>query len=161
MTIILQNIYHVTDSELGPGRTLPITGTIGGTISSGGVWSASSYGDGTAAVPITGADVGPPAGAITTSTYPTATGHADFNIVNSSANPVVGQGTTTITVGANGNFSLYSQIIVTFGSGGGQFSANLEQLAGVVPEPSTFAIAGIGALGFIAYGLRRRKARGA
>ena len=30
-----------------------------------------------------------------------------------------------------------------------------------VPEPSTMAIAGIGALGMIGYGLRRRKALGA
>jgi hypothetical protein len=29
------------------------------------------------------------------------------------------------------------------------------------PEPSTLAIAGVGALGFIGYGLRRRKAAGA
>jgi hypothetical protein len=31
----------------------------------------------------------------------------------------------------------------------------------VVPEPSTLALAGLGALGFIGYGLRRRKASGA
>jgi len=31
----------------------------------------------------------------------------------------------------------------------------------IVPEPSTFAIAGLGALGMIGYGLRRRKALGA
>jgi len=29
------------------------------------------------------------------------------------------------------------------------------------PEPSTFAIAGLGGAGFIFYGLRRRKAKGA
>jgi hypothetical protein len=33
-------------------------------------------------------------------------------------------------------------------------------VAGVVPEPSSMALAGLGALGFIGYGLRRRKASG-
>lgn len=40
-------------------------------------------------------------------------------------------------------------------SGSGTFSAS------PVPEPSTMAIAGLGALGFIGYGLRRRKATAA
>jgi len=34
-------------------------------------------------------------------------------------------------------------------------------LTGVIPEPSTMAIAGLGAIGFIGFGLRRRKAKGA
>jgi len=43
-------------------------------------------------------------------------------------------------------------------SGSGTFSANPPP---AVPEPSTLALAGIGALGMIGYGLRRRKASGA
>jgi hypothetical protein len=37
----------------------------------------------------------------------------------------------------------------------------LAATAVAVPEPSTMAIAGLGAIGFIGYGLRRRKAKGA
>lgn len=40
----------------------------------------------------------------------------------------------------------------------GEGPLQYQVLVGVVPEPSTMAIAGLGALGFLAYGLRRRKA---
>jgi len=43
----------------------------------------------------------------------------------------------------------------------GTTSSNLTFEPTVVPEPSTMAIAGLGALGLIGYGLRRRKALGA
>jgi hypothetical protein len=39
------------------------------------------------------------------------------------------------------------------------FYVNGAIVTGVVPEPSTMAIGAVGAIGFIAYGLRRRKAR--
>jgi len=47
----------------------------------------------------------------------------------------------------------------TIASFGGDTSGNFN--ASPVPEPSTMAIAGLGALGMIGYGLRRRKALGA
>ncbi|MGP0064392.1 MAG: PEP-CTERM sorting domain-containing protein [Isosphaeraceae bacterium] len=45
------------------------------------------------------------------------------------------------------------------GNDSGNASATIESIASV-PEPSTMAIAGLGALGLIGYGLRRRKALG-
>jgi len=40
-------------------------------------------------------------------------------------------------------------------------TANVDSATLTAPEPSTFAIAGLGAMAFVAYGLRRRKALGA
>jgi len=51
----------------------------------------------------------------------------------------------------DGSSAVY-QALVTANVGGATLSA---------PEPSTFAIAGLGAMAFVAYGLRRRNARGA
>jgi hypothetical protein len=55
--------------------------------------------------------------------------------------------------------TLFSQ----FGSPPGQFAADdgfeewkVREVAAAVPEPSTLAVAGLGALGFVCYGLRRR-----
>ena len=55
---------------------------------------------------------------------------------------------------------MYQELVVTFGKGGGSFSADLSN--SIVPEPSSLAIAGLGGLAMIGYGLRRRrKAQGA
>jgi hypothetical protein len=51
----------------------------------------------------------------------------------------------------DGSSNIY-QALVTANVGGATLTA---------PEPSTFAIAGLGAMAFVAYGLRRRKALGA
>ncbi|HKM56048.1 MAG TPA: PEP-CTERM sorting domain-containing protein [Isosphaeraceae bacterium] len=64
-------------------------------------------------------------------------------------------------------FSLTQALAITLGAGN---QANLtiitnlnpgEGTQAIVPEPSTLAIAGLGALGMMGYGLRRRKAQGA
>ena len=61
-------------------------------------------------------------------------------------------------------FSMTDDLKFTFtiGAGSGQDTANasVNTVATSVPEPSTMAIAGLGALGMIGYGLRRRKALG-
>jgi hypothetical protein len=66
-----------------------------------------------------------------------------FSLALSGANPTVGMGSFGFT----------------------NFTANDDNTASAVitavPEPSAMAIAGLGALGFIGYGLRRRKALGA
>ncbi len=59
------------------------------------------------------------------------------------------------------NFSLTS-LSVPLGVSGGLFTPFLasdtqDQSSTIVPEPSTMAIAGLGALGLIGYGIRRRK----
>jgi hypothetical protein len=68
---------------------------------------------------------------------------------------------------AQSTFSLTQELLITLGAGD---KANLtittslypgEGGQSIVPEPSTLAIAGLGALGMIGYGLRRRKAQGA
>jgi hypothetical protein len=67
--------------------------------------------------------------------------------------------TSTATVGA-GTYTF----TLSYGETAGlpailEFFVNGNIVTGVVPEPSTMAIAGLGAIGFIGYGLRRRKAR--
>lgn len=56
-----------------------------------------------------------------------------------------------LSPGDAGSSTIY-QALVTANVGGATLTA---------PEPSTFAIAGLGAMAFVAYGLRRRKALGA
>jgi len=63
-------------------------------------------------------------------------------------------------------FSVSETVNIKLGAGDGlNFSAHtsLQQtlVSSAVPEPSSLAIAGLGALGMIGYGLRRRKALGA
>jgi hypothetical protein len=63
-------------------------------------------------------------------------------------------------------YSITQQFKVILGASGGEinFGTNttLEQVPSTsVPEPSTLALTGLGALGLIGYGLRRRKALGA
>jgi len=69
---------------------------------------------------------------------------------------------------AGSTFSLTQELSITLGAGD---KANLTITTSLAPgvggqsiptpEPSSFAIAGLGALGMIGYGLRRRKAQGA
>jgi len=60
---------------------------------------------------------------------------------------------TTITITAQANTSIST-------TGDTTATPQVNSTA-IVPEPSTMAIAGLGALGMIGYGLRRRKAQGA
>jgi len=55
-----------------------------------------------------------------------------------------------------------ANVTITVNDGGGAASVGgfAPGLANVVPEPSSLAIAGLGALGLIGYGLRRRKSLG-
>jgi hypothetical protein len=62
-------------------------------------------------------------------------------------------------------FSIGEKITITLGAGDtAQFTETIGAFPNAVPppgvpEPSTLALAGLGTLGFVAYGLRRRKAR--
>jgi hypothetical protein len=59
-------------------------------------------------------------------------------------------------------YSLTEVLILTFhGSGKVSLSSDSSAQFQAVPEPSSMAMAGLGALGIIGYGLRRRKAMGA
>jgi hypothetical protein len=75
-------------------------------------------------------------------------------------NPLGGTSTGSFT--ASAPYTLTEVLTITF-AGAGTASVSTDSSANftVVPEPSTMAIAGLGSLGFIAYGLRRRKASGA
>jgi len=70
-------------------------------------------------------------------------------------------GSTLLVTNPNNSFKLGNTLTLTFGTGGNAMTVNGTTTVTGVPEPSTMAIAGIGALGMIGYGLRRRKARGA
>jgi hypothetical protein len=72
--------------------------------------------------------------------------------------------TATGAFTATSPYSLTETLVLTFsGAGSVLVSLSSDSSAGftAIPEPSTMAIAGLGSLGFIAYGLRRRKASGA
>jgi len=146
MTIILENTY----SGLPTGAAVA-TGSIGGTLTNGTV-TATAWVDPTSAVPALGPDqvvgpIGPPP-AVPVG----ATSLQDLSL-STSASPFAASGQHSFT--SLGTFSLYQEIVITFGFGGGSFSGNLQDQVSV-PEPSTLAIAGLGALGMIGYGLRRR-----
>lgn len=57
-----------------------------------------------------------------------------------------------------GQFSIGQKLVITL-AGGSSVTITVNTTA-VTPEPSSFALAGVGGLGLIGYGLRRRKARG-
>jgi len=66
----------------------------------------------------------------------------------------------TITALWLGNFSLTQDIKLALAPGkSGQIT--ISSAVNAIPEPSTMALGGLGALGLIGYGLRRRKALGA
>jgi len=69
---------------------------------------------------------------------------------------------TSFTVGAGNDFSLSQLVTITLAANSSQSLTIVTNAApSLVPEPSSMAIAGLGALGMIGYGLRRRKAMGA
>ena len=67
---------------------------------------------------------------------------------------------TTLALNS-GTYSLSQSITVTDASSTAPFNVTGTSTVNAVPEPSSMAIAGIGALSMIGYGLRRRKALGA
>ena len=83
--------------------------------------------------------------------------------INSGGGAGFNLNTATATITTLGSpFSMTSVVNVSVGSGAVvNFTTDLVLSQTAVPEPSTMAIAGIGALGMIGYGLRRRKAKGA
>jgi PEP-CTERM motif len=151
ITIILENSSYNAPT----GSLNAAIGAIGGTITNGTV-TATSYVDATNSTPLFSADQG--VGALP-SGQPAAmpgSGIQDLSFTSSAA-AFSTSFSTPIT--SSGTFSMYEKLVITFGAGGGVFSADLSNT--VTPEPSSLAIAGIGALGMIGYGLRRRKALGA
>ncbi len=149
MTIILENSgYGSAGSVLGG------IGAIGGTISNGTL-TATSWVGATNGVPNLPTDQG--VGALSAPpTLPSAGGVQDLSF---SSNQSSFSSTQSASFTNLGQFSLYTELVITFGTGGGSFSADLSN--SVIPEPSGFVLAGLGALGLICYGLRRRKAEGA
>jgi hypothetical protein len=66
----------------------------------------------------------------------------------------------TIGVTASGAFSLLQGLDITLGAGDSATLTITTTVLAAVPEPSSMALAGLGAMGMIGYGLRRRKALG-
>ncbi len=111
--------------------------------------------------------VGVTAGTVTTATYynsPPLTSGLGAATVSASA--PYGSGTTPISTSASnaGTYTLSQQITLAGAvstASAFNFGGTSSVSAVAVPEPSSMAIAGLGALGMIGYGLRRRKALGA
>jgi len=148
LTIILENSGYSS-----PNEALAAVGLIGGTITNGSV-TATAYVNSTNAVPALGADQG--VGSLSGPPPMPGSGLQALSFA-SSGGAFSGGGATAFA--SPGTFSMYEEFVVTFGAGGGTFSADASEI--VVPEPSSLAVAGLGALGMIGYGLRRRKASGA
>jgi PEP-CTERM motif len=92
----------------------------------------------------------------TATTWSSSTGYVGTDgskmVINAYNSSTTYTGASVIQVnGGPGNNNLYDQNLITWGTVS-------PQVAGT-PEPSSFAIAGIGALAFVGYGLRRRKAQ--
>jgi hypothetical protein len=124
------------NSYSGPIQGLGAFGTVGGTITNGTV-TASAFVD--------------PPNSVLQDLSATASSSS-----GGQAAIVSGAGSTTFA--NTGTFSLYETFVITLNAGG-SFSADASNM--VVPEPSSLAVAVIGALGMIGFGLRRRKTLGA
>jgi len=72
--------------------------------------------------------------------------------------PTIGSASSLTVSGSNpnGTFSIGNQLILSYKNGGETINVNGTTTVNPVPEPSSMMIAGIGALGLIAYGLRRK-----
>jgi hypothetical protein len=108
-------------------------------------------------------------GSVTTTTYynsPPATTFSSSTGVTSGSQltPTSGSTVGTIVEGNTGTYTLSQQIVLSglnAGAAGFNFggTSTVQPIAvPSVPEPSTMALATMGALGLIGYGLRRRKA---
>jgi len=157
VTNLSSSVTAITNTDATASHTLDI------------VITGSGYTSPTAPPPLgvnslIGGTVGPP-GSITTLTYESL-----VTISNGVQNVIVGgvpPGAFSSDLGPEGGapllpslsspYSITENIDITFAPGGGLTYSSLTNLAIGVPEPSTFAIAGLGALGMIGYGLGRRK----
>jgi hypothetical protein len=103
---------------------------------------------------------------VTTTTYynsgPAATLAASTPLVtNAITYPGGTPGLTKILAANTGTYTLSQTVVLTginVGASGFNFGGTSDVTA--TPEPSTMALAGLGALGLIGYGVRRRKAMG-
>jgi hypothetical protein len=99
---------------------------------------------------------------LTSGTGTLATSSLTFSFVTNTPSPA-----TTSVLKGDAPFTM-SQSVTATGLANGTAAVNFTAFSQVypqtplsVPEPSSFALAGLGALGMIGYGLRRRKALGA
>ncbi len=161
---LLSSTLSITQTSGVAGQTLNIV--IQGTLFSGptappapGILVSSSLGGSFGPIHTTGDNIafttqvgGATVGGTGTFDFPTTTGTGNYT-----AEPDVNTAITSLTA----PFTIEQDINVTLNGATDvvQFTANTNLQA--VPEPSTMAIAGLGALGMIGYGLRRRKAKGA
>ena len=69
-------------------------------------------------------------------------------------------GSTSNSHGTLGTYSMTEVVTIAF-NGPGSVSFDYSADNTLVPEPPSLTLAGLGVLGLVGYGLRRRKARGA
>jgi PEP-CTERM motif len=143
LTIILENTGYT-----GPTQLLAENGSFGGTIA-GGTVSVSTWVSTSNAVPTLNGASPPRMSGVS--------GAVNGLSFTSSASAFSSAGSAGF-VNTSGTFSLYQEIVISFTGSSGMFSGDLSNE--VTPEPSSMALAGLGALGFVVYGLWRRKARG-
>jgi len=170
-------IFTVTGSADGPGvlgagtvdlSTTTITSTGAGTITIvvnvTGLTSPS--GAGTLSETITGHEI---SGGSFTSSFVSVGDNSNTSTLGPATPPgtqtpavTTLNGSSSVAFTAVPTYALDQVLTFTF-SGAGQISISSDATTtfAAVPEPSSMAIAGLGALGMIGYGLRRRKALGA
>lgn len=166
--------FAITNSTTSPGSvTLGITGqnfTVGGagandsaTFSVSGTSSHSSTGDSvtvtsladTANGMFTGASIPPAAGLSGTVPTPSTTTASTYSFTNGGLS-----GSLTFT--NLGTFSLTQFLTINLAAGdNASITISSTVVPSAVPEPSTMALACLGAMGLVGYGLRRRKTLGA
>lgn len=146
-----------TDYTAGPDTELGLNVLVGGTlVGLGSSVTVQSWVDPTNDVPDLGSDQavgdisGTPVGAIPGTAIPGLT-----PTYTSGPGPLSAFGSVPFT--KSGAYSLFGQVTVVFGSGGGTFSLDEDQV--VVPEPATCVIWSLlAAMGVCFYFRRRRKA---
>jgi hypothetical protein len=135
---------------LGPANTAFISGSGTWTNAIGSAITDTWYDDPTNTQPLAGPGFAIPGTLLGTASHTVTLPSDSFNYSNS------------VPITDTGNYSMTLHFTFTLVNGGTFVSRGQDELKieAAVPEPSTMAIAGLGALGFIGYALRR-KARSA
>jgi PEP-CTERM motif len=145
----------LSDTNFGPVGAGSLKMSIGGTLDTSGTTSLTAQG------------VKDPSNTLFGGFTPTVPpGSPKAGSIHVTLGPFTGaggfSGDKSVGHGPLGTYSLTDEVAITFAASTATQTVSFDQSLNnsVAPEPSTMALAGLGALGFIGYGLRRRRATG-